>query len=101
MAYSEYVRTHALFVANPAALECKLVLIVQLHGADGTTPGQYLTIGQVVAVHLDRAYPKEGLFDLLATILCSAPATVRVTQRRQPVSKWSGRADQGARAFIS
>jgi flavin reductase (DIM6/NTAB) family NADH-FMN oxidoreductase RutF len=67
LAYSEYVRTHALFVANPAALECKLVLIVQLHGADGTTPSQYLTVGQVVAVELDRAYRKEGLFDLLAT----------------------------------
>lgn len=52
---------------SPAALECKLVQIVQLHGADGATLDQYLTIGQVVGVHLDRAYLKEGLFDLVAT----------------------------------
>ena len=51
----------------PAALECNLVQIVQLHGADGTLLDQYLTIGEVVGVHIDRAYLKEGLFDLLAT----------------------------------
>ncbi len=52
---------------SPAALECKLVQIVQLHGADGSALNQYLTIGEVVGVHIDRAYLKEGLFDLLAT----------------------------------
>ncbi len=52
---------------SPAALECKLVQIVQLHCGDGTPIDQYLTIGEVVGVHIDRAYLKEGLFDLLAT----------------------------------
>jgi flavin reductase (DIM6/NTAB) family NADH-FMN oxidoreductase RutF len=52
---------------SPAALECKLVQIVELHGADGAALNQYLTIGEVVGVHIDRAYLKEGLFDLLAT----------------------------------
>ncbi len=51
----------------PAALECKLVQIVQLHGADGSALDQYLTIGEVVGVHIDCAYLKAGLFDLLAT----------------------------------
>ena len=51
----------------PAALECRLVQIVQLHGADGSALEQYLTIGEVVGVHINRAYLKEGLFDLLAT----------------------------------
>jgi flavin reductase (DIM6/NTAB) family NADH-FMN oxidoreductase RutF len=51
----------------PAALECRLVEIVRLHSADGTTLDQYLTIGEVVGVHIDRAYLKDGLFDLLAT----------------------------------
>ena len=51
----------------PAALECKLVQIVQLHGTDGSALDQYLTIGEVVGVHINRAYLKEGLFDLLAT----------------------------------
>ncbi len=50
----------------PAALECKLVQIVQLHSAEGSTLDQFVTIGEVVGVHIDPAYLKEGLFDLLA-----------------------------------
>ncbi|HEY2017643.1 MAG TPA: flavin reductase family protein [Bryobacteraceae bacterium] len=50
----------------PAALECKLVQIVRLHDRDGSALDQYLTIGEVVGVHIDRAYLSEGLFDLLA-----------------------------------
>ena len=53
--------------AAPAALECKLVEIVQLHRADGGALDQYLTIGEVVGVHINRVYLKEGLFDFLAT----------------------------------
>ncbi|HUB83870.1 MAG TPA: flavin reductase family protein [Bryobacteraceae bacterium] len=51
----------------PAALECKLVQILRLKNAGGTQLDQYLTIGEVVGVHIDRAYLKDGLFDLLAT----------------------------------
>jgi flavin reductase (DIM6/NTAB) family NADH-FMN oxidoreductase RutF len=51
----------------PAALECKLAEIVQLHSADGSALDQYVTIGEVVGVHIDRSYLKEGRFDLLAT----------------------------------
>jgi flavin reductase (DIM6/NTAB) family NADH-FMN oxidoreductase RutF len=51
----------------PAALECKLVQIVQLHGADGPALDHYLTIGEVVGVHIDLTFLQEGLFDLLAT----------------------------------
>jgi flavin reductase (DIM6/NTAB) family NADH-FMN oxidoreductase RutF len=51
----------------PAALECRLVEIVHLHDLDGTKLDQYVTIGQVVGVHIDRAYLADGLFDLLAT----------------------------------
>lgn len=50
----------------PAALECSVVQIMQLHDVDGRELEQYLTIGQVVGVHIDRAYLKDGLFDLLA-----------------------------------
>jgi flavin reductase (DIM6/NTAB) family NADH-FMN oxidoreductase RutF len=52
--------------AAPAALECRLVEIVQLHDLEGVKVPQFVTIGQVVGVHLDRAYVKDGLFDLLA-----------------------------------
>jgi len=51
----------------PAALECKLAQIVRLHSADGTQLEHYLTIGEVVGVHIDCAYLKDGRFDLLAT----------------------------------
>ena len=52
---------------SPVALECKLVQIVHLHSVGGVALDQYLTIGEVVGVHIDHAYLKEGLFDLLAT----------------------------------
>lgn len=52
---------------SPAALECKLVQIVHLRDIEGSVVEQYLTIGQVVGVHIDRAYLKDGIFDLLAT----------------------------------
>jgi flavin reductase (DIM6/NTAB) family NADH-FMN oxidoreductase RutF len=51
----------------PAALECRLVQMIQLRDLHGTTLEQFVTIGQVVGVHLDRAYLKDGRFDLLAT----------------------------------
>jgi flavin reductase (DIM6/NTAB) family NADH-FMN oxidoreductase RutF len=51
----------------PAALECRLVEMVQLRDLHGATLEQYVTIGQVVGVHLDHTYLKDGLFDLLAT----------------------------------
>jgi flavin reductase (DIM6/NTAB) family NADH-FMN oxidoreductase RutF len=51
----------------PAALECRLVEIIRLHDINGTALEQYLTIGQVVGVHIDRTYLKDGFFDLLAT----------------------------------
>jgi flavin reductase (DIM6/NTAB) family NADH-FMN oxidoreductase RutF len=50
----------------PAALECKLVDMIQLRDLSGAKLEQYVTIGQVVAVHIDRGYLKDGLFDLLA-----------------------------------
>ena len=51
---------------TPAGLECRLVQIVQLHDLDGTNLAQDVTIGQVVGVHIDRAYLQDGLFQLLA-----------------------------------
>lgn len=51
----------------PAALECRLVRMIQLEDLSGAKLEQYVTIGQVVGVHIDRAYLRDGLFDLLAT----------------------------------
>lgn len=50
----------------PAALECKLLQIIQLHDLDGNPLEQYLTLGQVVGVHIATAFLKQGIFDLAA-----------------------------------
>lgn len=50
----------------PAALECRLLQIIQLHDLEGNPLEQYLTLGQVVGVHIAAAYLKQGIFDLAA-----------------------------------
>lgn len=50
----------------PAALECKLLQIVQLHNLAGTALEQYLVLGQVVGVHIARPYLVNGRFDTAA-----------------------------------
>lgn len=49
--------------ASPAALECRVLQIVRLHDLDGRETSNLLAIGQVVGVHIDRAYLRDGLFD--------------------------------------
>jgi flavin reductase (DIM6/NTAB) family NADH-FMN oxidoreductase RutF len=49
--------------ASPASLECRLLQIVELHDLDGQPAAYQLVIGQVVGVHIDRAYLRDGLFD--------------------------------------
>ena len=51
---------------SPAALECKLLQIVQLHDLAGKPLEQYLVLGQVVGVHINAAYLVNGRFDTLA-----------------------------------
>jgi flavin reductase (DIM6/NTAB) family NADH-FMN oxidoreductase RutF len=50
----------------PAALECKLLLVLPLRDLDGKPTGSTLILGQVVGVHIDPAFLKDGLFDLVA-----------------------------------
>jgi flavin reductase (DIM6/NTAB) family NADH-FMN oxidoreductase RutF len=52
--------------AAPAALECKLLQIVQLHDLQGRPLEQYLALGQVVGVHIDPRYLSNGRFDTAA-----------------------------------
>jgi flavin reductase (DIM6/NTAB) family NADH-FMN oxidoreductase RutF len=47
----------------PAALECRLLQVLPLKDLDGKLTGSTLLLGQVVGVHLDPAYLKDGLFD--------------------------------------
>jgi flavin reductase (DIM6/NTAB) family NADH-FMN oxidoreductase RutF len=50
----------------PAALECKLLLVLPLKDLDGRPTPNTLILGQVVGVHIDPAFLKEGLFDTAA-----------------------------------
>jgi flavin reductase (DIM6/NTAB) family NADH-FMN oxidoreductase RutF len=51
--------------ASPAALECKLVQIVQLSDLSGQETSNFLVIGQVVGVHIAEACLEDGLFDIV------------------------------------
>lgn len=47
---------------SPVSFECKLAQIIQLQGADGEKAEAWLTLGEVVAVHIDRAFIKDGVY---------------------------------------
>jgi flavin reductase (DIM6/NTAB) family NADH-FMN oxidoreductase RutF len=47
----------------PAALECKVTEILHPKGLDGKDAGVFVVVGEVVGIHIDDAYLKDGLFD--------------------------------------
>ena len=47
---------------SPVSFECKLTQIIQLQGADGRKAQAWLTLGEVVAVHIDKAMIKDGVY---------------------------------------
>ena len=52
--------------ASPCALECKLLQIVPLTDLEGTNHGGAIVIGQVVGVHIDERFLKDGHLDTAA-----------------------------------
>ncbi|MGB6237379.1 MAG: flavin reductase family protein, partial [Bradyrhizobium sp.] len=47
---------------SPVSFECKLTQVVQLQGADGKKANAWLTLGEVVAVHIDKAMIRDGVY---------------------------------------
>ena len=47
---------------SPVSFECKVSQIIQLQGADGRKAQAWLTLGEVVAVHIDKAFIKDGVY---------------------------------------
>ena len=47
---------------SPVSFECKLTQIVQLKAADGRELAGWLTLGEVVAVHIDKRLIKDGVY---------------------------------------
>lgn len=52
--------------ASPAALECKLLQIVALDNLEGQPVDRYVAFGQVVGVHIDERFIKNGRIDTAA-----------------------------------
>ena len=51
---------------SPASLECKVTQVVRVLNLNGQeTPGT-LVLGQVIGIHIDERYMKNGRFDLVA-----------------------------------
>jgi flavin reductase (DIM6/NTAB) family NADH-FMN oxidoreductase RutF len=48
---------------SPAALECKVVDVIEIRSASGAWSGAALTLGEVVAFHIDDEFLIDGRFD--------------------------------------
>lgn len=47
---------------SPVAFECKLTEIIQLKNKEGESVKAWLTMGEVVAVHIDKAMIRDGVY---------------------------------------
>jgi flavin reductase (DIM6/NTAB) family NADH-FMN oxidoreductase RutF len=52
--------------SSPCALECKLLRIVDLDNLDGQSADRHVVFGQVVGVHIDDSFIKNGRLDTAA-----------------------------------
>jgi flavin reductase (DIM6/NTAB) family NADH-FMN oxidoreductase RutF len=51
--------------AAPAALECRVTEILRPKALDGTPASAVVVAGEVVGVHIDDAFLKDGMFDIV------------------------------------
>ena len=51
---------------SPVAFECRLLQQVRLHDLQGQALQTWLTLGEVVAVHIDRRLIRDGVYDTAA-----------------------------------
>jgi flavin reductase (DIM6/NTAB) family NADH-FMN oxidoreductase RutF len=51
---------------SPVALECRLLQIIQFSDKEGRKLDTWLTLGEVVGVHIDMALLKDGVYDTAA-----------------------------------
>jgi flavin reductase (DIM6/NTAB) family NADH-FMN oxidoreductase RutF len=64
--------------ASPVSFECRVTQIVQLQSHEGLSVPSWLVLGEVVAVHIDKQFLKDGVYDTAAA---------------QPVMRGGGPAD--------
>lgn len=51
---------------SPVNFECRLAHLIRLKGADGADADAWLTIGEVVGVHIDPDFIADGVYDTAA-----------------------------------
>ena len=51
---------------SPVNFECRLTQLIQLHNASGSALETWLVLGEVIAVHIDRAYLRDGVYETAA-----------------------------------
>jgi flavin reductase (DIM6/NTAB) family NADH-FMN oxidoreductase RutF len=51
---------------SPAAMECRVTQVVRVRDVDGRETGGVVVYGQVIGMHLDERFVKDGRFDLAA-----------------------------------
>ena len=51
---------------SPAAMECKVTQVVRVLDVEGRETGGVVVYGQVIGVHIDERFMKDGRFDLAA-----------------------------------
>ena len=62
---------------SPVNFECKVTDIIQLRSHTGTPAESWLVLGEVIAVHIDHALLKDGLFDTFGAgiiLRCGGPS---------------------------
>jgi flavin reductase (DIM6/NTAB) family NADH-FMN oxidoreductase RutF len=52
--------------ASPCALECKLLQVIDLKDLEGKSSHRYVVLGQVVGIHIDDRFIKNGRLDTAA-----------------------------------
>jgi flavin reductase (DIM6/NTAB) family NADH-FMN oxidoreductase RutF len=50
--------------ASPAAMEAKVLEIVQMHNLAGEKVARFLVIGQVVGIHIDESFVQDGIIQI-------------------------------------
>ncbi len=53
---------------SPVAFECRMLQQIRLHTLEGKPVDTWLTLGQVVAVHIDRRLLRDGVYDTAAAV---------------------------------
>jgi flavin reductase (DIM6/NTAB) family NADH-FMN oxidoreductase RutF len=62
--------------ASPCALECRVTQVVRLTDMDGNVTDRNLVLGQVIGMHVDERYLKDGIRITRRLIACS-PSSAR------------------------